>query len=82
MKLFDADVLYDKVLNMGLFDNRDRDVFIDALDEQPISYDVNEVVEELEKYGDKFSSDNYDDWYAASIVSDCEEIVKRGGINV
>lgn len=49
--------------------------------QQPTVYDVDKVVEELEKYGDKFSSENYDDWYAAGVVSDCEEIVKRGGVD-
>ena len=48
---------------------------------RPTAYDVDAVIKELEKYGDKFSSENEDDWYAAGVVSDCEELVKRGGVD-
>lgn len=46
-RMIDADALYDQVLMMGLFDNQDRDIFLDVIDEQPTAYDVRRVVEEL-----------------------------------
>ena len=57
------------------------DEVIDEINDASTAYELGKVVEELEKYGDKFSNENYDDWYAAGVVSDCEEIVKRGGID-
>lgn len=81
MRLIDADALIDCFEMRG-----DSDLgwhlyeVIDEINDAPTAYELDRVFEELEKYGDKFSSENYDDWYAAGVVSDCEEIVKRGGI--
>lgn len=46
-RLIDADALYDQVLMMSLFDNQDRNIFLDAIDEQPTAYNVRRVVDEL-----------------------------------
>ena len=81
-RLIDADALIDCFEMRG-----DSDLgwhlyeVIDEINDAPTAYELGKVVEELEEYGDRFSSENYDDWYAAGVVSDCEEIVKRGGID-
>ena len=89
MRLIDADKLTGALNLWGCYKHENPKAYdtlmlyeiLGAIEDQPTAYDVDEVVEELEKYGDKFSSENQDDWWAASIVSDCEEIVKRGGVD-
>lgn len=84
MRMIDADALYDQALMMGLFDNQDRDIFLDAIDAQPTVYNVRRVVEELEAlnpvdYGSPFSYEGHS--CAREIKADAIDIVERGGID-
>ncbi|MDO4801296.1 MAG: hypothetical protein Q4A15_03945 [Prevotellaceae bacterium] len=93
-RLIDADALYDKTMfKMGLFDNQDREIFLDAIDEQPTAYDVDKVIEELEKEQEQWLR-GYNQTLEMGIehlwrnfsgrvygVASAIDIVKRGGVN-
>lgn len=91
MRLIDADTLYDQVLMMSLFDNQDRDIFLDVIDAQPTAYSVRRVVEELNYIEMKWDKacpppNEYDEPMCdldcvECQVRRCKDVVERGGVN-
>ena len=75
MRLIDADKIID---SLG---NSDMDFAIGAvIDEQPTSFDVDEVVQQLEMLIEDKCSESGDDWYTAQCLNEAVEIVKGGGV--
>lgn len=84
MRLIDADAFYDKALKIGVFDNQDIDIFLDAIDEQPTAYDVDKVLNELESlnpvdYGSIYSYEGHS--CAREMKRDAIDIVEQGGVD-
>lgn len=50
------------------------------IDNQPTSFDVDEVVQQLEMLIEDKCSELGDDWYTAECLNEAVEIVKSGGI--
>ena len=83
-RLIDVDAMIDY---LG-FDNTEEEreenigeiVTLKDFDEQPTAYDVDKVVDQLEKLLEDNTLDSGDDWYAAECLSRAIEIVKGGGI--
>lgn len=89
MKLIDADELikYIKIYEIGTSISSDQKEFIDCVNEQPTAFDVNKIVEQLEKLADEANDkileagglqlyyDGYEDAMRTAV-----EIVKGGGI--
>jgi hypothetical protein len=101
-RLIDADKLHDVVFE-NMYDNPHRDSaihsnhyyehrnFLKLISEQPTVYDIDKVVEELERTYDKYNDIDNDDCLGKDNrcdISNCDlcfqshitEIVKRGGI--
>jgi hypothetical protein len=75
-RLIDADKIID---SLG---NSDMDFAIGAvIDEQPTSFDVDEVVQQLEMLIEDKVSESGDDWYTAQCLNEAVEIVKGGGVD-
>ena len=75
MRLIDADKIID---SLG---GSDIDFAIGAvIDEQPTAFDVDKVVEELEKLIEDKTSESGDDWYTAECLNEAVDIVKGGGV--
>lgn len=91
LRLIDAEAFYDQVLMMSLFDNQDRDIFLDAIDAQPTAYDVDSVVEELNyiemKWGKSCPPHNECGEPMCDVdcvecqIRRCKDIVRRGGVD-
>ena len=81
MRLIDADVFKQRYCesNCGkrkCFDSMDKCVFIDALDEQPTAFDIENIISEL---NEKAENHGGEDYYVE--IGDAVEIVKRGGVS-
>ena len=88
MKLIDADELikYIKIWEIGTSISSDQKEFIDCVNKQPTAFDVDKVVEQLEKLADEANDkileagglqlyyDGYEDAMRTAV-----EIVKGGG---
>ena len=53
---------------------------LEKIDEQPTAFDVDEVVEQLEKLIEDKTSESGDDWYTAECLNEAVNIVKGGGV--
>lgn len=51
------------------------------IDNQPTSFDVDEVVQQLEMLIEDKVSESGDDWYTAECLNEAVEIVKGGGVD-
>ena len=73
-RLIDAD----KMINeLGI---SDRDIYCKCLiEEQPTAFNVEAVVDELEKILDGLS-DGGDDWFTAEKINEAIDIVRKGGV--
>lgn len=75
MRLIDADKIID---SLGV---SDIDFAIGAvIDGQPTAFDVDEVVQQLEKLIEDKTSESGDDWYTAECLNEAVDIVKGGGV--
>ncbi len=75
MRLIDADKIID---SLGV---SDIDFAIGAvIDGQSTAFDVDEVVQQLEKLIEDKTSESGDDWYTAECLNEAVDIVKGGGI--
>lgn len=75
MRLIDADKIID---SLGI---SDIDFAIGAvIDGQPTAFDVDEVVQQLEKLIEDKTSESGDDWYTAECLNEAVDIVKGGGV--
>ena len=81
-RLIDADDLieYIKIWDIGNSISSDQKEFIDCINNQPTVFDVDKVVEELEKLIEDKTSESGDDWYTAECLNEAVEIVKGGGV--
>lgn len=85
MRLIDADAYRDDFMQTvyDLFsdepDNIKANLIIDAFDRIPTAYDVNAVVEQMEKI-EEHCLDMHD-WQGQSAIEKAIEIVKGGGID-
>ena len=68
----------DKMINeLGI---SDRDIYCKCLiEEQPTAFNVEAVVDELEKILDGLS-DGGDDWFTAEKINEAIDIVRKGGV--
>ena len=90
MRLIDADELikYIKIWEIGTSISSDQKEFIDCINKQPTAFDVDKVVEQLEKLANEANDkileagglqlyyDGYEDAMRAAV-----EIVKGGGVD-
>lgn len=84
MRLIDADLLKDAIEK----EKDDNDYMCclclestkEIIDEQPIAFDVDKVVEQLETLIEDKTSESGDDWYAAECLNEAVDIVKGGGV--
>lgn len=74
MRLIDADELikYIKIWEIGTSISSDQKEFIDCVNEQPTAFDVDKVIEQMEKY--LFEK------YCIEGDEKIDEIVKGGGV--
>ena len=81
-RLIDADELieYIKIWEIGTSISSDQKEFIDCINNQPTAFDVDEVVQQLEKLIEDKTSESGDDWWAAQCLNEAIEIVKGGGV--
>ena len=82
MRLIDADELikYIKIWEIGTSISSDQKEFIDCINRQSTAFDVDKVVEQLEKLIEDKTSELGDDWYTAECLVKAIEIVKGGGV--
>lgn len=81
-RLIDADELikYIKIWEIGTSISSDQKEFIDCINNQPTAFDVDEVVQQLEKLIENKTSESGDDWYTAECLNEAVDIVKGGGV--
>lgn len=81
-RLIDADDLieYIKAFEIGTSISSDQKEFIDCINNQPTAFDVDEVVQQLEKLIENKTSESGDDWYTAECLNEAVDIVKGGGV--
>ena len=81
-RLIDADELieYIKIWEIGTSISSDQKEFIDCIGRQPTAFDMDEVVQQLEKLIEDKTSESGDDWYTAECLNEAVEIVKGGGV--
>ena len=74
MRLIDADELikYIKIWEIGTSISSDQKEFIDCVNEQPTAFDVDKIIEQMEKY--LFEK------YCIESDEKIDEIVKDGGV--
>lgn len=82
MRLIDADELikYIKIWEIGTSISSDQKEFIDCINRQPAAFDLDKVMEQLEKLIEDKTSESGDDWYTAQCLDEAVEIVKGGGV--
>lgn len=74
MRLIDADAM---IKELGI---SDRDIYCKCLiEEQPTAFNVEAVIDELEKILDGLS-DGGDDWFTAEKINESIDIVRKGGV--
>lgn len=82
MRLIDADKLKEAI-NSSLNTGRESfspEIIYEAIDVQPTVFDLDEVVQQLEKLIEDKTSETGDDWYTAECLNEAVDIVKSGGI--
>lgn len=79
-RLIDADELieYIKIWGIGTSISSDQKEFIDCIDRQPIAFDVDKVVEQLEMLIEDKVYESGDDWWTAQCLNEAVDIVKGG----
>lgn len=82
MRLIDADELikYIKTWEIGTSISSDQKEFIDCVNEQPTAFDVDKVVQQLEKRSTLAKPVGWTKSYEIVILNDAVEIVKGGGV--
>lgn len=80
-RLIDADDLieYIKIWDIGNSISSDQKEFIDCINRQPTAFDVDKVVEELEKRSALARPVGWSKAYEIIMLKDAIEIVKGGG---
>ena len=80
-RLIDADELikYIKIWEIGTSISSDQKEFIDCINKQPTAFDVDKVVEQLEKRSTLAKPVGWTKSYEIVILNDAVEIVKEGG---
>ena len=81
-RLIDADDLieYIKIWDIGNSISSDQKEFIDCVNRQPTVFDVDEVVQQLEKRSTLAKPVGWTKSYEIVILNDAVEIVKGGGV--
>lgn len=82
MRLIDADKLKEAI-NSSLNTGRETfspEIIREAIDEQPTAFDVDKVVEQLEKRSTLAKPVGWTKSYEIVILNDAVEIVKGGGV--
>ena len=82
MRLIDADKLKEAI-NSSLNTGRESfspEIIYEAIDVQPTVFDLDEVVQQLEKLIEDKTSETGDDWYTAECLNEAVDIVKSGGV--
>ena len=84
-RLIDADELKERFCEENCGNNRcvdhmDKCVWICSVEESKTVFDVDEVIQQLEKLIEDKTSESGDDWYTAQCLNEAVEIVKGGGI--
>lgn len=77
MRLIDADKLIHALANDFIGGKK---TLGQAIDEQLTAFDVDEVIEQLEKLIEDKTSESGDDWYTAKCLNEAVDIVKGGGV--
>ena len=77
MRLIDVDKLIHTLANDFIGGKK---TLGQVIDEQPTAFDVNKVVEQLEKLIEDKTSESGDDWYTAECLNEAVDIVKGGGV--
>lgn len=81
-RLIDADELikYIKIWEIGTSVSSGQKEFIDCVNKQPTAFDVDKVVQQLEKRSTLAKPVGWTKSYEIVILNDAVEIVKGGGI--
>ena len=84
-RLIDADELKERFCEENCGNNRcvdhmDKCVWICSVEESKTVFDVDEVVQQLEKLIEDKTSESGDDWYTAECLNEAVDIVKGGGV--
>ena len=80
-RLIDADRLKDERRTLPMMSNWGEILISLLIDEQPIAYDIDRVIEQLEKVSFVDVDEEYaDDGQRMLFLHDAIEIVKKGGI--
>ena len=81
-RLIDADELikYIKIWEIGKSISSDQKEFIDCVNKQPTAFDVDKVVQQLEKRSTLAKPVGWTKSYEIVILNDAVEIVKGGGV--
>ena len=81
MRLIDADKLKDERRTLPMMSNWGEILISLLIDEQPTAYDIDRVIEQLEKVSFIDVDEEYaDDGQRMLFLHDAIEIVKKGGI--
>lgn len=82
MRLIDADELikYIKIWEIGTSISSDQKEFIDCVNKQPTAFDVDKVVQQLEKRSTLAKPVGWTKSYEIVILNDAVEIVKGDGV--
>lgn len=78
MRLIDADAFFN---NLDAYSDKNK--LQKMLDKQPTAFNIEKVVEQLEKHKEVYSNIEQERYFEGKVVglSDAIEIVKRGGFN-
>ena len=81
-RLIDADELikYIKIWKIGTSIGSDQKEFIECVNKQPTAFDVDKVVQQLEKRSTLAKPVGWTKSYEIVILNDAVEIVKGGGV--
>lgn len=80
-RLIDADRLKDELITLPMMSNWGEMLISLLIDEQPTAYDIDRVIEQLEKVSFIDVDEEYaDDGQRMLFLHDAIEIVKKGGI--
>ena len=81
MRLIDADRLNDELITLPMMSNWGEILISLLIDEQPTTYDIDRVIEQLEKVSFIDVDEEYaDDGQRMLFLHDAIEIVNKGGI--
>ncbi len=90
MRLIDADLLKESIAKWLKPSKPDETKMIEVadalvstmmeIDEQPIAFDVEKVIKQLETLIEDKTSESGDDWWTAQCLNEAVDIVKGGGV--